>query len=715
MTLKSDAMNLRPSEQKWLPWFGKTGKIAMRWSCALNRHSYKSVEETFEGIAETRVALLQGWTQQKWEYLANIAKLLADDFPNHVESIIKARKAQLREISELFVVDPSGKIIASTQSQRIGKRHEHERALAAGMRQPFLHGPYVDPDTEKFGATTSSFHDAVTLMFCQPIAAANGINLGVLCARIPNDVTSDLIQREAGHIYHESGDNYIFMAQSNFESRIASGTALSRSRFEDNTFSHGENLKEGINSGFGVIKVRHHTEFEIVFTDPATNELHPGVRETIRNGENLYVKYPGYSDYRHIPVIGKGVTFQLPGSPDRWGMMCEADLEEVYRRRSVSFTLMRLFFAILVIMGSINLFFTFVLQLAAPVTHLVNAALFLCGGWIFYHFGINRLVTKMRAMTEVIRTLAEGGGNLAQRLGGKHLSADETGEMARWINSFIDNLDNTVAQVIRFSHDSRHANDEMVGQSRFVDRATREMETAVENMLHELDAQMHDIHHASGIAGQMRAEMDQVIANAKTQFERVRHETQGIRDAIAASSQSIQNVDKRTEEISRIADVINDIAKQTNLLALNASIEAARAGQYGRGFAVVAQEVSNLAERTAGATKEISTMLDAVRSETQQAVAIMHNGVSEVDRGLAFAEETATDNSSLHGIIEQILGAIRQVSQRSESHAANISQVRSSTSEMRLAVGHLYESSDTARNTGSKLSRLMGSFRVSEE
>ena len=49
------------------------------------------------------------------------------------------------------------------------------------------------------------------------------------------------------------------------------------------------------------------------------------MRETIRRGANLFVTYPGYSDYRHVPVVGKGVTFQLPGSPDRWGMIATTD------------------------------------------------------------------------------------------------------------------------------------------------------------------------------------------------------------------------------------------------------------------------------------------------------------------------------------------------------------------------------------------------------
>lgn len=162
-------------------------------------------------------------------------------------------------------------------------------------------------------------------MFYQPLRHAGKV-LGCLCGRVPNDVLGDLIQREAGHIYPESGDNYLFMAQSRFDLAIQPGIALSRSRFEDATFTHGENLKSGVHTPWTTVQVQRHTELELRFTDPSTRELHPGVRETIRRGENLFVTYPGYSDYRHVPVVGKGVTFQLPGSPDRWGMMCEADL-----------------------------------------------------------------------------------------------------------------------------------------------------------------------------------------------------------------------------------------------------------------------------------------------------------------------------------------------------------------------------------------------------
>jgi len=312
-------MNLSPKEKKWLPWFGQTGKLAMYKSCFLNRSTYPSVEKTFEGIAATRVKILEQWVANQWDQMTLLSEQVTGTFPEIDISCLQERLTSAVDVSEFFVIDMNGRVINSTYSLHIGQSDLLTSAVARGVSMPFLHGPYVDPMTLNIGRSSSKFHDEVTLMFYQPIER-DGVHLGAVCGRIPNDVLGDLIQREAGHIYTESGDNYIFMVNSHFNPQIEQGTALSRSRFEDDTFSHGDNLKGGVHTQWGTVKVKRHTELELRFTDPATGNLHPGVRETIRNGHNLFVTYPGYSDYRHIPVIGKGVTFQLQGSPDRWGM-----------------------------------------------------------------------------------------------------------------------------------------------------------------------------------------------------------------------------------------------------------------------------------------------------------------------------------------------------------------------------------------------------------
>ncbi|MGE7113640.1 hypothetical protein [Lysinibacillus sp. NPDC047702] len=80
-------------------------------------------------------------------------------------------------------------------------------------KEPLLFGPFIDPLTEHIGAKSSKFHDAVTLLFLQPVLEKQQLH-SVLVARVPNDVLGDLIQREAGHIYPQSEDNYLFMARS---------------------------------------------------------------------------------------------------------------------------------------------------------------------------------------------------------------------------------------------------------------------------------------------------------------------------------------------------------------------------------------------------------------------------------------------------------------------------------------------------------------------
>jgi hypothetical protein len=259
MRLKSDEMAMSSSEKSWLNWFGSAGKLKMGWACWLNKSRYPVVEKAFESIANTRMNILQQWTNSLWDSLETLSSQLRQN-SRLDEKTLMTQLGRSLYVSEYFVIDSEGYVLETTFSGRKGARDLNPKAISEGLKELFLHGPYIDQLTLSIGPSSSKFHDEVTLMFYLPIDLPQG-GKGCLCARVPNDVIGDLIQREAGHIYTESGDNYIFMVEPRFDPTIAVGAALSRSRFEDNTFSHGENLKSGIHTHWGVVRVQRHTEF----------------------------------------------------------------------------------------------------------------------------------------------------------------------------------------------------------------------------------------------------------------------------------------------------------------------------------------------------------------------------------------------------------------------------------------------------------------------
>ncbi|AMN80561.1 chemotaxis protein [Pseudomonas azotoformans] len=712
MSLSSNLMRLSYSEKHWLPWFGKTGKMMMSWSCRLNQSAYPVIEQTFEAIAQTRAQLLHNWAREQWEHLAELAECLGRDFVHIDRSSLMEKLSQAEDFSELFVVGVDGVVIASTWSERCQYKLEKSCALVEGLKAPFLHGPYSDPLTLQIGPSTSRFHDEVTLMFYQPLRV-DGKVVGCLCGRVPNDVLGDLIQREAGHIYTESGDNYLFMAQSHFDPMIAPGTALSRSRFEDGEFTLGENLKSGVRTPYNTVQIQRHTELELRFTDPATQQLHPGVRETIRTGSNLFVTYPGYPDYRHIPVVGKGVTFQMQGSPDCWGMMCEADLEEVYRRRSLSYGLLKPYIATMTGLFTLNFIVQHYSGLAQGVIDSIEVLGMVCATLLFSLLGPQRLALRLREMTGVIRTIAEGEGNLRQRLDATRMSNDETGDMGRWINSFIDNLDSVVGQVVKSCRTVGATNQKMLECSQEAGVTSAEVADAVRQMMIIVEDQLGEIQRASASAEQMKQAMDEVVTRAREQFLIVQSDTRSIRDVVERSSSSVQLLDSRMTQIGNITGLISDITNQTNLLALNAAIEAARAGEHGRGFAVVADEVRTLASRTSRAADDIRQMIEGLQNETQNAVGFMKEGVRDVDNSLHLAEDASSENVHLHQAVESMFAIIQQLNNRSLDYGKTIKQVEQSSSEMQQMVVVLQGSAETVRLNANKLQKLVGQFEVS--
>ena len=160
--------------------------------------------------------------------------------------------------------------------------------------------------------------------------------------------------------------------------------------------------------------------------------------------------------------------------------------------------------------------------------------------------------------------------------------------------------------------------------------------------------------------------------------------------------QTMDTINQASRKIVDIIGVIDGIAFQTNILALNAAVEAARAGEQGRGFAVVATEVRNLAQRSAGAAKEIKTLIaasvgevDAGAKLVQQAGSTMDDVVASVQRVSDIVGEMSVANIEQSEGIAQINVAIGQMDEATQQNAALVEQAAGAAAAMHAQAGEL--------------------------
>ncbi len=375
------------------------------------------------------------------------------------------------------------------------------------------------------------------------------------------------------------------------------------------------------------------------------------------------------------------------------------------------------------------------------------------GAWRSLGESINQLfesiLTPFNVINHVVNRMAEG--DLTERF-----EVEAKGDVLRLkdnLNVAVDNLAQLLrdisGQVEVIGQSSKAmavTSDEMNYSTAEIASSISEMSRGAQNQLMKADQSSALIEGVLRFSNEMgeQAEMINATANegvikstsGKELVGKLSHTMDALQQTSVSTTASIESLTKRSNEISRVLTIMQEIAAQTNLLALNAAIEAAQAGDSGRGFAVVAEEIRKLAEESKRSTKEIEKLIADVQQDTKTTANMIQEMVSSVAEGRADAkqgseafQEIAMSYSKTFELSQKIVEATKQQTEEvgnvmniiegvvviAEQTAAGTEEAASSATELSSGMVNYAEKSKDVSAIVSDLQEKVSKFRLSRK